>query len=171
MYFIKPKVNFPQTYLTYCDIYNPIEVLWFTCPSTTFNLFGFDLISYCPIYYEYKLYMHGRRSSLTVVLFLFSCGVLCYFAQWINVCCTLHNNCYYNKILDIFIRKTWRHQREVIRNLSGVRTDNTIVKRKMSNRKSMIYKTLHRKRNLVQHETHWNPGVIEFTLPFLNILY
>jgi hypothetical protein len=52
------------------------------------------------------------------------------------------------------VRKVWRYQRE-IKSRRSKRTDNTIIKRN----RTMIYKILHRKLKIEQHEPHWKPDV------------
>ena len=42
--------------------------------------------------------------------------------------------------------------------LNGRKTDNTMNKRKSTYGKTMIYKILHRKLKIEQHEPHWNRG-------------
>jgi hypothetical protein len=43
--------------------------------------------------------------------------------------------------------------------VNGRRTDNTTVKRKKTKGQTMIYKALHRKLRIVQHEPHWKSGI------------
>ena len=52
------------------------------------------------------------------------------------------------------MRQFTKDNKGVIRSVSHRRTDNTMAKRKRTKEQTTIYKTLHRKLKIEQHETH-----------------
>ena len=66
-------------------------------------------------------------------------------------CC--QNNCVVpgrdKRVLKGFFLEKFEDTKDII-----IRTDNVIAKKKMAERQTMIYKTLHRKLMMPQHEPH-----------------